>query len=151
MPGRKIATALGPLHHREEANTLRMEPGILLTRGKIDIGFCPAARPQVFFSIKSGAPSQSCKARSWESLIPRRRCSGELTRKRPPKDQNACPPSEASGSCSRRTTRRPASTSSAAATSPARPAPTMITSASSYISCFLFLTRLPVHARSVAP
>ncbi len=55
MPGRKIATTLCPLHHREEANALSMQPGILLARSKIDVGFCPAARPQVFFPVKPGA------------------------------------------------------------------------------------------------
>src|SRR5262245_41557897 len=59
----------------------------------------------------------------------KRRCSGEPTRKRPPKDQKAWPPSEASGSCSMRSTRRPAAASSAVATRPASPAPTTMTSA----------------------
>ena len=45
MPTGKRAATLSPLHDWEEANTLRMQPGIFLTRGKIDIGFCPAARP----------------------------------------------------------------------------------------------------------
>src|SRR3954468_18424424 len=58
-----------------------------------------------------------------------RRCSGLSTRNRPPKDQNACPPSEASGSWSTRMTRRPASASLAVATRPARPPPTTMTSA----------------------
>src|SRR4051794_28018992 len=59
-----------------------------------------------------------------------RRCSGLSTRNRPPKDQNAWPPKEASGSWSSSRTRRPASASSAVATRPASPAPTTITSAS---------------------
>src|SRR5690242_10442995 len=54
MPGSKRAPALSPLQYREEANTLCMEPGILLACGKTDIGFCPAAGPEVFFPIKSG-------------------------------------------------------------------------------------------------
>src|SRR5215207_982317 len=62
--------------------------------------------------------------------MPVRRCSGESTRNSPPKAQCAWPPSDASGSWSRTTTRRPASASSAVATSPARPAPTTIASAS---------------------
>ena len=49
-------------------------------------------------------------------------------RKSPPKDQKAWPPSEASGSWSTRTTRLPASASSAVATRPASPAPTTTTS-----------------------
>src|SRR4051794_2893019 len=59
-----------------------------------------------------------------------RRCSGLSTRNSPPRDQNAWPPRLCSGSCSTMTTRRPASASSAAATSPARPAPTTTASAS---------------------
>ena len=40
--------------------------------------------------------NQSCRASSRLSLIPTRRCSVELTQKRPPKDQKACPPRLAS-------------------------------------------------------
>src|SRR6476469_1515404 len=58
-----------------------------------------------------------------------RRCSGLSTRNRPPKDQNAWPPKEASGSWSTTITWRPASASSAVATRPARPAPITMTSA----------------------
>src|SRR5690606_36623296 len=65
-----------------------------------------------------------------ESWIPMRRCSGESTRKSPPKDHQAWPPRLCSPSWSTRTTRLPAWTSSAVATSPARPAPTTTTSAS---------------------
>ena len=56
MPAGKRATTLSPLHYRKEANTLRLEPGILLACGKTDIGFCPAARPEVFFPVKSRTP-----------------------------------------------------------------------------------------------
>src|SRR5687768_8133014 len=59
-----------------------------------------------------------------------RRCSGLSTNIRPPSDQNACPPRLPSGSWSSRITRRPASASSAAATRPASPAPTTMTSVS---------------------
>ncbi len=62
--------------------------------------------------------------------MPIRRCSGESTKNSPPNDQNAWPPSEASGSWSSSSTFLPASASSAVATSPASPAPTTITSAS---------------------
>src|SRR5580692_773907 len=78
---------------------------------------------------KPAVPSQSCQASSRESWIPMRRCSGLSTKNSPPNDQNAWPPSEASGSWSSSSTLRPASHSSAVATSPARPAPTTITSA----------------------
>ena len=59
-----------------------------------------------------------------------RRCSGLSTNISPPSDQNAWPPKLASGSWSSRITRRPASASSAAATRPASPAPTTMTSPS---------------------
>src|SRR5215207_3570417 len=62
--------------------------------------------------------------------MPSLRCSGLLTKKRPPKDQNACPPRLAAFSWSTIRTRRPWSASSQAATRPARPAPTTMTSAS---------------------
>src|SRR3954464_2995464 len=58
---------------------------------------------------------------------------------RPPSDQNAWPPKEASGSWSSRITRRPASASSAVATRPASPAPTTMTSASIRGGSLLFL------------
>src|SRR6266545_3074872 len=75
-------------------------------------------------------PCQSCQARSNESLMPSRRCSGVSTMNSPPSDQNACPPRLCSGSWSSSITLRPASASSAVATRPARPAPTTMTSAS---------------------
>src|SRR5215213_1211004 len=78
---------------------------------------------------KPAEPIQSCSANSCESRMPSRRCSGEFTRKRPPSDQNACPPSDCSGSWSTTITRRPASATSTAATSPASPAPITMTSA----------------------
>src|SRR3954447_1802908 len=59
-----------------------------------------------------------------------RRCSGLSTSISPPSDQNAWPPSEASGSWSRRMTLRPASASSAVATRPASPAPMTMASVS---------------------
>src|SRR6185312_11155146 len=58
-----------------------------------------------------------------------KRCSAELMRNSPPNDHQAWPPKFTGGSCSMMSTRLPASTSSAAATSPARPAPTTIASA----------------------
>src|SRR3954447_10945919 len=75
-------------------------------------------------------PSQSFQASSIESLTPSRRCSGELTKNSPPKDQNACPPRSAGPCWSTNATVLPAATSSFAATSPAMPAPTTSTSAS---------------------
>src|SRR3954468_3243411 len=78
----------------------------------------------------AAVPSQSCRASSSESCTRSRRCSGESTRNSPPKDHQACPPREPSGSWSSRITRLPASASSAVATSPARPAPTTTTSVS---------------------
>src|SRR3954469_5503 len=79
---------------------------------------------------KPAVPNQSCRASSSESCTRSRRCSGESIRNSPPKDHQACPPKDASGSCSTRTTRFPASASSAVATSPASPAPTTTTSVS---------------------
>src|SRR4051794_4574738 len=79
---------------------------------------------------KPAVPSQSCQASAAPSRMPIRRCSGESTRKSPPNDQKAWPPRLASLSWSTRTTRRPASASSAVAARPARPAPTTIASAS---------------------
>src|SRR5690348_13889116 len=76
--------------------------------------------------------------------MPISRCSGEPTRNSPPKDHHAWPPRLCSGSCSRRMTRLPESATSAAATSPARPAPTTMTSASMPEAC-------PVHQRQRNP
>src|SRR5262249_21975482 len=69
------------------------------------------------------------------SVTPRRRCSGELTKNRPPNDQYAWPPRFAAFSCSTSATFFPALVSSWAATSPARPAPTTIASASIRPAC----------------
>src|SRR4051812_3599650 len=63
--------------------------------------------------------------------MPARRCSGLSTKNSPPSDQNAWAPRLLRFSWSRTSTRRPAFASSWAATSPARPAPTTMTSGSS--------------------
>ena len=131
VPDRAVPAALGPADVRHQLDALRAparrasrpprsrrrpRPSGAATRRRA--GRSPAV------------PSQSCHASSRESLIRSRRCSGLSTMKSPPSDQNACPPSDASGSCSTRITRRPASASSAVATRPASPPPTTITSAS---------------------
>ena len=106
VPGREVAAALGPADHGEQAHALRVQPGALLAGGEVDVRLGPFARPVVLRSRSNPAvPSQSCQARSWESLIPIRRCSGESTRNSPPNDQKAWPPRFVSGSWSTRITR----------------------------------------------
>lgn len=61
--------------------------------------------------------------------MPKRRCSGLLTKNKPPNDQKACPPTLARFSWSRISTHRPRSANSQAATRPANPAPTTMASA----------------------
>src|SRR5215210_2501244 len=78
-----------------------------------------------------------------------RRCSGLSTSISPPSDQNAWPPRLPSGSWSSRSTRRPASASSAVATRPASPAPTTMTSASIH-RCDLPLDAQDLRERSAA-
>src|SRR5690606_6075095 len=75
-------------------------------------------------------PNQSWRASATLSRTPRRRCSGVSTRNSPPKLHQAWPPRSCSPSRSSSRTRRPASASVVAATRPARPAPTTITSGS---------------------
>ncbi|GAB4007463.1 hypothetical protein GCM10029992_61280 [Glycomyces albus] len=62
--------------------------------------------------------------------MPMRRCSGESTKNSPPNDQCACPPIDCSPSWSTSVTDFPSRTNSEAATSPANPAPTTMTSLS---------------------
>ena len=132
-PARTIAATLRPTNDREEANAFLMKPGTFLARGEATYASAHFRGHPSSGRSKPAVAIQSFSASSWESRTPSRRCSAELTRKRPPNDQYACPPNHGSGSCSTRITRRPASASSAVATSPARPAPTTITSASSLI------------------
>ena len=129
--GGEVAAALGPAGGGHEAHSLVVEPLALLAGGELDVRLRPLARPRVLGRGRSRRSRASPGAQSsGESWIRTRRCSGVSTRNRPPSDQNAWPPSEASGSWSSRITRRPALTSSAVATSPASPAPTTMTSAS---------------------
>ena len=105
----------------------RVQPGALLAGGEVDVRLRPAARPVVLGSVEAArCPNQSCRASSTESLMPIRRCSGLSTRNSPPKDQNAWPPRFCSRLLVDEHDPRPASTSSAVATSPASPAPTTI-------------------------
>ena len=123
--------ALGPADDREEARAPSRAARSASRRPRSRRTPRPSARGQRSSSRSNWAlPIQSCSASSWESLIPIRRCSGLSTRKSPPRLQNAWPPRLCSPSWSSSSTVRPASATSAAATSPARPAPTTITSAS---------------------
>ena len=120
---RAVAAALGPADVRHPLHAHRRQPRALLAGREVDVGFAPsAAASGPAGRSKPAVPSQSCHASSRESLIRIRRCSGLSTMKSPPRDQNACPPSEASGSCSTRITRLPASTSSAVGHEPGQPA-----------------------------
>ena len=115
---------------------MRVQPGPLLAGGEVDVGLAPSARGH------SSSRPRSKPARA-QPVLPGQVARvldahppllGQSTRNSPPNDQNAWPPSVASGSWSSRITRRPASASSAVATSPASPAPTTITSASIWLS-----------------
>ena len=112
---------------------MAVQPGPLLPRGELDVGARPLRPPSASSSSSrsnAALPCQSFQASSKESLTPIRRCSGLSTRNRPPNDQNACPPRLAAFSWSTSATFLPRLVSSWVATSPARPAPTTITSAS---------------------
>ena len=108
VPGRVVAAALGPADDGEEpdalaraARTASRRPRSRRTPRPSGAASGPPSRS------KPAVPSQSWRASSWLSWIRSRRCSGESTRKRPPKDQWACPPSDCSGSWSSRMTLRP--------------------------------------------
>src|SRR5699024_4805360 len=98
---------------------------------------------------KAAEPSQSWRARSRLSRMPSRRCSGESTRNSPPKLHHACPPRSCSPSRSSSSTRRPPSAISVAATRPARPAPTTITSASVAVPALMSVDLDAVHTLEV--
>ena len=134
--GHGVARALGARRRRVRPSR---PPGRSGRRARAAIRACrrrpigrrpgPILRAQSSSSrSKPAVLAQSRRASSSESLTPSRRCSGESTRKIPPKLQWACPPRFASDSWSSSSTRAPAAVASVAATSPARPAPTTMTS-----------------------
>src|SRR3712207_9310424 len=47
-----VAAALGPLHEREPAHALGVQPRALLARGEVDVGLGPAARPEVLVAVE---------------------------------------------------------------------------------------------------
>src|SRR5260221_11089523 len=94
IPVGKIAPALGPLYDRKEANALPTQPGILLSRGKIDIGFCPATRPEVFFSVKSRTPHPVLQGKIVGVSSPRPPWLRGVAREGPPKDPKRFPTHE---------------------------------------------------------
>ena len=128
--GERPAT-LGPLHEGEQPHPLGAQPGPLLAGREVDVRLGPLARPVVLVAVEAGR-AQPVLPGQLVGVVDAAAgaAPGCSTRNRPPKDQNAWPPSEDSGSWSTTMTRRPASASSAAATRPARPAPTTTTSAS---------------------
>ena len=105
---RIAAAALGPAGARQHAEPERAQPVALLDRRELDVGPREPPRMLILGTVELALPSQSDQASSNESWIRARRCSGESTKNRPPSDQNACPPSDASGSCSSSSTRLPA-------------------------------------------
>ena len=48
------AATLGPSHHRKPADTLGFQPATLLAGGKLQIGLCPLARPEIFRAVEGG-------------------------------------------------------------------------------------------------
>lgn len=54
MPVGMTATALGPAHHREPADTLALQPAALFAGGKLQIGLSPLARPEIFRAVEGG-------------------------------------------------------------------------------------------------
>src|SRR3954452_24624956 len=94
--------------------------------------YCSAQRfGQMSSSSKPASVCQSCQARSNESLMPERRCSGVSTMNVPPNASRASPPSSCGWQRSISSTSRPCSSSSSEATRPAIPAPMTTTSARS--------------------
>src|SRR3954447_6950286 len=94
--------------------------------------YCSAQRfGQMSPSSKPASVCQSCQARSNESLMPERRCSGVSTMNVPPNASRSSPPSSCGWQRSISSTSRPNSSSSSDATSPAIPAPMTTTSARS--------------------
>ncbi len=53
-PDGTIAAALGPPHHRKEADAAFAQPVPLLTGSELQIGLCPATRPGVFGAVEAG-------------------------------------------------------------------------------------------------
>src|SRR3712207_8398363 len=47
-----VAAALGPLHEREPAHALGVQPRALLAGGEVDVGLGPAARPEVLVAVE---------------------------------------------------------------------------------------------------
>ena len=125
-----IATALGPADQCERPQAALTQPAALLPRRKIHVGVRPLPRPVVLGPVETGGAQPVLQRQLVAVADPSRRCSGLSTKNSPPNDQNAWPPMLSAFSWSTIRTRRPRSTSSHAATRPARPAPTTMTSPS---------------------
>ena len=54
MAAREVAAALGPLHQREEAQALLVQPGPLLAGREVDVGLGPLPRPEVLVAVEAG-------------------------------------------------------------------------------------------------
>ena len=54
VPGRQVATALGPADHREEPNALCMQPGTLLTGREVQVRLGPLPGPVVGVPVEAG-------------------------------------------------------------------------------------------------
>ena len=123
-----VAAALGPADDREEPHALLVQPGALLAGGEVDVGLGPPPRPVVLRRGRTPARAQPVlQASSWESLMPHPALLGGVDEEQPAeRPERLAAEATASGSWSSSSTRRPASASSAVATSPARPAPTTI-------------------------
>jgi hypothetical protein len=54
VPECRVAAALRPAHDGEESHAPRVQPRAFLTRGKVEIGLGPLARPRVVVPVETG-------------------------------------------------------------------------------------------------
>ena len=144
--GGRVAAALGPADDREPAHAPGVQPGALLAGGEGDVGLGPLARPQVLRRGRS-RPSPASPAGQDRASRGCACAAARASRRRTARRTTRTParPATARGSWSSRITLRPASISSAVATSPASPPPTTMASAS--ISLLPALPSVSAHAR----
>ena len=93
-----VAAALGPTDHREKADAAVAQPRSLFARRERDISLRPSARPEILVAIEGGRSHPVVKGELMGIVNAHATLFGKSTKKMPPNDQNAWPPSDCSGS-----------------------------------------------------
>ena len=130
VPACVVAAALGPADQRESLQPALAQPAALLARGEVDVGVRPLPRPVVLGPVESRRAQPVLQRQLVAVADAQPALFGAVDEEQPAERPERLAADVGGVLLVDDQDRRPRSTSSHAATRPARPAPTTMTSAS---------------------